>query len=71
MEAFKQKEFIADSEIAWDDLGGGLKRKVMAYDDNLMMVKVAFEKRRDRDAAQPLSYADELCRKRGVRDHDR
>ncbi len=44
MEAFNEKEFIADSEIAWEDLGGGLKRKIMAYDENLMMVKVAFEK---------------------------
>ncbi|MGV3603420.1 MAG: cupin domain-containing protein [Dyadobacter fermentans] len=44
MEALKGKEYIADSDIAWEDLGGGLKRKIMAYDDNLMMVKVAFEK---------------------------
>ncbi|MGX5856807.1 cupin domain-containing protein [Dyadobacter jiangsuensis] len=43
MEAFKQKEFVSDNEIAWEDLGGGLKRKIMAYDANLMMVKVAFE----------------------------
>jgi len=39
----KGKQFINDSEIAWEELGGGLKRKVMSYDDNLMMVKVAFE----------------------------
>lgn len=44
MEALKAKEFVTDSGIAWEDLGGGLKRKIMAYDDNLMMVKVAFEK---------------------------
>ena len=40
----KEKQFISDSEIGWEDLGEGLKRKVMAYDDNLMMVKVSFEK---------------------------
>lgn len=40
----KGKEFINDSEIDWEELGGGLKRKIMSYDDNLMMVKVAFEK---------------------------
>lgn len=40
----KGKEFINDSEIGWEELGGGLKRKIMSYDDNLMMVKVAFEK---------------------------
>ena len=40
----KGKQFINDSDIAWEDLGAGLKRKVMAYDDNLMMVKVSFDK---------------------------
>ena len=44
MEELKGKQFIADRELPWEELGGGLKRKVMAYDDNLMMVKVAFEK---------------------------
>ena len=38
------KQFINDTEIPWDDLGGGLKRKIMSYDENLMMVKVSFEK---------------------------
>ncbi len=40
----KEKQFISDAEIPWDDLGGGLKRKIMSYDDNMMMVKVLFEK---------------------------
>ena len=40
----KAKQFINDSEIPWDDLGSGLKRKIMSYDENLMMVKVSFEK---------------------------
>lgn len=39
----KGKQFINDSDIPWEELGGGLKRKIMSYDDNLMMVKVAFE----------------------------
>jgi quercetin dioxygenase-like cupin family protein len=30
--------------LTGEELGGGLKRKIMSYDDNLMMVKVAFEK---------------------------
>jgi quercetin dioxygenase-like cupin family protein len=34
---------IEDSEVEWLDLGGGIKRKVMAYDDQMMVVKVAFE----------------------------
>jgi len=36
-------EFITDAAIEWQDLGGGLRRKVLSYDDNMMMVKVAFE----------------------------
>ena len=39
----KGKQSINDSDIPWEELGGGLKRKIMSYDDNLMMVKVAFE----------------------------
>lgn len=34
---------IEDKEVEWIDLGGGIKRKVMAYDDRMMVVKVAFE----------------------------
>lgn len=34
---------IEDKEVEWLDLGGGIKRKVMAYDDQMMVVKVAFE----------------------------
>ncbi|HLO46437.1 MAG TPA: cupin domain-containing protein [Leadbetterella sp.] len=34
---------IEDKELEWLDLGGGIKRKVMAYDDQMMVVKVAFE----------------------------
>lgn len=44
MEDLKGREFVTDDSIGWEDLGGGLKRKIMAYDDNLMLVKVAFEK---------------------------
>ncbi|NIJ53418.1 cupin domain-containing protein [Dyadobacter arcticus] len=43
MESEVKKQFISDSDIPWEELGGGLKRKIMAYDENLMMVKVAFE----------------------------
>ncbi len=35
--------FIKDGEIAWEDLGGGVKRKILGYADKIMMVKVAFE----------------------------
>lgn len=39
----KGKQFITDSDIDWEDLGDGVKRKIMSYDENVMMVKVAFE----------------------------
>lgn len=38
-----ENQFINDNDIPWEDLGGGVKRKVMSYDQNVMMVKVAFE----------------------------
>lgn len=38
------KTLIADNNIDWEDLGAGVKRKIMAYDDSLMLVKVDFEK---------------------------
>ncbi len=38
------KTLIADSQIDWEDLGAGVKRKIMAYDDQLMLVKVSFER---------------------------
>ncbi len=37
------KRFVNDTAIAWEVVGEGLKRKIMSYDDNVMMVKVAFE----------------------------
>jgi len=38
------KEFIKDDEFEWEAVGEGIKRKIMGYDDKLMMVKVLFEK---------------------------
>ncbi|RQO80191.1 cupin domain-containing protein [Pedobacter sp. KBW01] len=37
------KALISDSDIDWEDLGAGVKRKIMAYDEHLMLVKVSFE----------------------------
>ncbi len=39
----KVKVFIENKEVPWEDMGNGVKRKIMSYDDNLMVVKVAFE----------------------------
>ena len=38
------KVFIENREIAWEVTGPGMRRKIMAYDDRLMVVKVEFEK---------------------------
>ncbi len=34
---------IEDDSVEWLNLGGGIRRKVMAYNDQMMVVKVAFE----------------------------
>ena len=36
--------FAIDHLITWSDLGNGVQRKVMSYNDQLMVVKVRFEK---------------------------
>ena len=38
------KALIADNDLPWDNLGAGITRKIMAHNDQLMLVKVAFEK---------------------------
>ena len=39
----KSENFITEKETAWTDLGGGISRQIMAYDGQLMLVKVKFE----------------------------
>ena len=36
--------FIPDESMAWEEVGPGLKRKIMAWNPGLMLVKVVFEK---------------------------
>lgn len=38
------KEFIKDGELEWEVVGEGIKRKIMGYNDTIMMVNVLFEK---------------------------
>jgi quercetin dioxygenase-like cupin family protein len=38
------KIFIENRDIPWEEVDKGMKRKIMAYDDKLMVVKVAFDK---------------------------
>lgn len=39
----EKKVFIEDSQIPWERAGEGVQRKIVAYDQQLMLVKVAFE----------------------------
>lgn len=39
-----RKEFILTQSIDWENLGGGVSRKFLGYDNQIMMVKVKFEK---------------------------
>ncbi len=36
-------EFLLGSDIEWEEIGPGLKRQVMGYDDKIMLVKVNFK----------------------------
>lgn len=38
------KIFIENRDIPWEEVDKGMKRKIMAYDDKLMVVKVEFDK---------------------------
>lgn len=38
------KQFIEDNEMDWETVAPGMQRKIMAYDNSLMLVKVKFEK---------------------------
>jgi quercetin dioxygenase-like cupin family protein len=38
------KVFIENRDIDWQQMDVGVKRKIMAYDDRLMVVKVSFDK---------------------------
>ena len=35
--------FIKNDDITWEQVAEGVKRKIMSYDERLMLVKVAFE----------------------------
>jgi quercetin dioxygenase-like cupin family protein len=37
------KVFIEDEKVKWEKMSKGVKRKIMAYDKNIMLVRVEFE----------------------------
>lgn len=40
----QSKAFIQTANMEWEDLGGGVSRKFLGYDNQIMMVQVKFEK---------------------------
>lgn len=44
MENKKNAVFQAGGEIEWENIGAGIKRQLYGYNDQLMMVKMSFEK---------------------------
>jgi quercetin dioxygenase-like cupin family protein len=38
------EKYIDTKEIEWEQLGGGVSRKFLGYDNQIMMVRVKFEK---------------------------
>ena len=38
------EDFQLTEKMSWHDLGNGIKRQILGYDDTVMMVKVMFEK---------------------------
>jgi quercetin dioxygenase-like cupin family protein len=36
--------FVSEEQLAWEDTGGGVRRKILGYDSALMMVRVKFQK---------------------------
>ncbi len=37
-------KYLVTEDMDWEDLGGGVSRKLLGYDNQIMMVKVKFEK---------------------------
>ena len=63
--------FVYGNDQRAEDLGGGVKRKVLAHDGGLMQVEVTFEEGAIGPAAFASPRAVDLCAVRRVRIHDR
>ena len=38
------KNFIIDAEIEWEQINEGMRRQILGYDDQMMLVKIDFKK---------------------------
>lgn len=52
--------FQFEKDLKWENPAPGVNRQIMAYDGQLMMVKVKFEKRCGRNHARALSQPGHL-----------
>ena len=43
MKRFSEKYMVSEA-MEWEVLGGGVSRKILGYDNQIMMVRVKFEK---------------------------
>ena len=41
---FQSDIFQVGSEVQWEEVGQGVKRQILGHDDQILIVKVAFEK---------------------------
>lgn len=57
----ERKKFFKDAEIQWEELGGGVSRKILGFDNQIMMVKVKFEKGAVGNAHQHFHTQSTLC----------
>ncbi len=42
--SIKSEPFVHAADIRWQELGDGVRRKILSYDDQVMLVHVDFEK---------------------------
>lgn len=40
---YSSSVYVSDADVAWEAVGPGVRRKILTYDDRLMLVKVDFE----------------------------
>ncbi|MBW0178493.1 cupin domain-containing protein [Sediminibacterium sp.] len=41
---YNENVFIENNNVQWEEVGQGVRRKILAYDDKLMVVRVEFKK---------------------------
>jgi quercetin dioxygenase-like cupin family protein len=41
---YSSSKYVMSNDLEWEEVAPGMKRKLMGYDDEIMMVKVKFDK---------------------------